>query len=214
MSPPRRKLPIGIQTFAEIVSEGHYCVDKTQFAHQLIDSGKYFFLSRPRRLNREVVRSFHSSLLGGLTANPDAVAQNKKSLRSVLVRCDTAGMEALFHSLFAGIPYHWHVSNGIAQYEGYYASVFYAYFAALGLDIRLVEATNRGRLDMAVRHAGQIWLFEFKVVERTPAGGALQQIKDMGYAEKYRREGLPIHLVGVEFSTAARNVVKFEAALA
>ncbi len=53
---------------------------------------------------------------------------------------------------------------------------------------------------MAVRFKQQSYLFEFKVVELTPEGKALQQIKDKGYADKYRAEGYPIHLIGVEFS--------------
>ena len=51
---------------------------------------------------------------------------------------------------------------------------------------------------------------EFKVVELTPEGRALQQIKDRGYADKYRAEGVPIHLIGVEFSREQRSVVGFE----
>ena len=33
----RRKLPIGIQTFREIREEGCYYVDKTAYAHRLVD---------------------------------------------------------------------------------------------------------------------------------------------------------------------------------
>lgn len=71
------------------------------------------------------------------------------------------------------------------------------------------DASNHGRLDMAVRFNQQIYLFEFKVVELTPEGKALQHIKDRGYADKYRAEG-PIHLIGVEFSREQRSVVGFE----
>lgn len=42
MASTRRKLPIGVQTFAQIVSEGYYYVDKTPFAHRLVESGKYY----------------------------------------------------------------------------------------------------------------------------------------------------------------------------
>ncbi|GEM_PF-5479023 len=42
MSPARHKLPIGIQTFAQIMSEDYYYVDKTRFAHRLIEHGKYY----------------------------------------------------------------------------------------------------------------------------------------------------------------------------
>ena len=53
---------------------------------------------------------------------------------------------------------------------------------------------------MAVRAGGQVYLFEFKVVELAPAGSALAQLQERDYAAKYRGEGQPIHLIGVEFS--------------
>ena len=55
-----------------------------------------------------------------------------------------------------------------------------------------------------------MFLFEFKVVEIELQGRALQQIKDMGYANKYADRGEPMHLIGVEFSKASRNIVGFE----
>ena len=73
------------------------------------------------------------------------------------------------------------------------------------------DPTNVGRIDMTVLFAGQVFLFEFKVVETNPSGSALRQLKDKGYADKYRSRGEPIHLVGVEFSKTSRNVVGFEA---
>ena len=39
---------------------------------------------------------------------------------------------------------------------------------------------------------------------------ALAQLRDKGYADKYRRLGKPIHLIGVEFSSARRNVAAFD----
>ncbi len=45
----RRKLPIGIQTFSHIREDDYYYVDKTPLVAKLAESGKYFFLSRPRR---------------------------------------------------------------------------------------------------------------------------------------------------------------------
>ncbi|OQY21136.1 MAG: hypothetical protein B6I37_09250 [Desulfobacteraceae bacterium 4572_35.2] len=40
------KLPIGIQTFADIRNENYVYVDKTALAYDLIDNGRYYFLSR------------------------------------------------------------------------------------------------------------------------------------------------------------------------
>ncbi|MDG4594098.1 MAG: PD-(D/E)XK nuclease domain-containing protein [Candidatus Contendobacter sp.] len=58
--------------------------------------------------------------------------------------------------------------------------------------------------------ADHIYLFEFKVVELEPEGRALQQIQERGYADKYRADGQPIHLIGVEFSREQRAVVGFK----
>ena len=99
-----------------------------------------------------------------------------------------------------------------ANYEGFYASVFYSYFAALGYDIAVEESSSHGRLDMAVRTGGHVYLFEFKVVEMTPPGSALAQLQERNYAAKYRGGGEPIHLVGVEFSRDTRNVTAFQVA--
>ncbi|GAB1385182.1 hypothetical protein MASR1M59_03300 [Melaminivora sp.] len=120
------------------------------------------------------------------------------------------GCRQHLHSLFASIPHDWYRNNPITQYEGYWASIFYSHFAALGLDIRLEDVTNQGRIDMTVLFNGQVYLFEFKVVEQTPEGKALAQLQAKNYAEKYRSRGEPMHLIGVEFSSSARNVVGFE----
>jgi hypothetical protein len=119
-------------------------------------------------------------------------------------------MQTLFTAFFASIPHDWYRNNPIAKYEGYYASVFYSYFAALGLDIILEDTTNQGRIDMTVKFNEQVYLFEFKVVELVPQGKALQQLQDRGYADKYRSLNQPIHLIGVEFSKESRSVVGFE----
>ena len=160
--------------------------------------------------NREVESSLNMALLTGYGLSEQHALTTRLALIELLQTRNLAGMEPLFHALFAGIPHDWYRKNQLASFEGYYASIFYSYFAALGLDIRLEDTTNHGRIDMAVLFNGEVLLFEFKVVELTPQGKALQQIKDKGYADKYRQRGEPIHLIGVEFSRDSRNVVGFE----
>lgn len=164
---------------------------------------------RLRYPNLEVRTSLTDALLRRLSPEPGPVLERSGRLYELLLANDFAGMEQLFTAFFAGIPHDWFRNNPIAQYEGYYASVFYAYFASLGLDIVPEESSNAGRLDMAVRFNGQVYLFEFKVVELAPEGAALAQIKARGYADKYRGRGEPIHLIGVEFSREERRVVAF-----
>ncbi|TAN47257.1 MAG: hypothetical protein EPN21_18130 [Methylococcaceae bacterium] len=160
--------------------------------------------------NREVESRLNASLLSVYTDDPSKSFAHRLRLYELLLVNDFAGLKALFQAFYASIPYHWYANNPIAGYEGYYASVFYSHFAALGLDIRLEDATQRGRIDMAVKFNRRIYLFEFKVVELLPEGRALQQLKDKAYADKYRAEGMPIHLIGVEFSREGRSVVGFE----
>jgi hypothetical protein len=50
-----KKLPIGIQTFSKIIKGNYLYVDKTQQIAELIESGEYYFLSRPRRFSRSTV---------------------------------------------------------------------------------------------------------------------------------------------------------------
>ena len=164
--------------------------------------------------NREVRQGLNRSLLRRLGQDGGRQTANSVRLHRLLEADDVAGMEELFRAFFAGIPHQWHMNNDIADYEGYYASVFYSYFAGLGLDVAVEESTNRGRLDMAVRFEGRVYVFEFKVVEQAGEGGAMAQLKDRGYAEKYRAPDVHVHLIGVEFSSASRNVVAFEHAAA
>ncbi|MDD2809673.1 ATP-binding protein [Rhodoferax sp.] len=160
--------------------------------------------------NLEVRTSLNAVLLQSLTANPAQYGEYATRLYDLLLAQDFAGLKTLFHAFYASIPHDWYRKNELANFEGYYASIFYSYFAALGLDIRLEDSTSHGRIDMAVLFNGQVYLFEFKVVELTPAGQALQQLKDMAYADKYRARGEPIHLIGVAFSKASRNIVEFD----
>ncbi len=52
-----KKLPLGIQTFSEIITGKYLYVDKTREIFSLINSGKYFFLSRPRRFGKSLLVS-------------------------------------------------------------------------------------------------------------------------------------------------------------
>ena len=158
--------------------------------------------------NHEVRQSLNGSLLRAMAPDVSVEAGCIRLLRS-LREDDFAGLDMLFRSFFAGIPHQWHTKNDLARYEGWYASVFYSWFAAAGLDVRAEESTNRGRLDMAVRYNEQVYLFEFKTVGKEPEGSAMAQLEEKRYADKYRHLGQPIHLIGVEFSREERNVAAF-----
>jgi hypothetical protein len=60
-----QKLPIGIQTFEEIIREGYIYVDKTKHFVDLIDRGKVYFLSRPRRFGKSLTVSTFDAIFSG-----------------------------------------------------------------------------------------------------------------------------------------------------
>ncbi len=168
-----------------------------------------FIQYRLRYPNLEVRAALNAALLDRLGGGASEIPRQTGQLYALLQANDFAGMQTLFTAFFASIPHDWYRNNPIARYEGYYASVFYAYFASLGLDLTPEESSNAGRLDMALRFNGQVYLFELKVVELAPDGSALAQLKERGYADRYRGSDEPIHLIGVEFSREQRSVVGF-----
>jgi len=52
-----KKLPIGISDFKELINGNYIYVDKTEYIYKLINSGKYYFLSRPRRFGKSLLIS-------------------------------------------------------------------------------------------------------------------------------------------------------------
>ena len=61
----RKKLPIGIQDFEKIRKDNYVYVDKTRLVHNLISSGSYYFLSRPRRFGKSLLLSTIKSVFEG-----------------------------------------------------------------------------------------------------------------------------------------------------
>ena len=60
-----QKLPVGIQTFEEIIGKDYLYIDKTEAIHRLIMSGKYYFLSRPRRFGKSLTLSTLNAIFSG-----------------------------------------------------------------------------------------------------------------------------------------------------
>ena len=92
--------------------------------------------------NREVRQSLNDYLLRHLVQDSEQQTANSIRLQRLLEEHDYGGLKELFHAFFASIPYQRYAArqcgrtnNAIADYEGFYASVVYSYFAALGYEI-------------------------------------------------------------------------------
>ena len=61
----RRKYPVGIESFYDIRTGGYVYVDKTKYIYDLVDSGMYYFLSRPRRFGKSLLLSTMEEYFSG-----------------------------------------------------------------------------------------------------------------------------------------------------
>ncbi|EIM64402.1 ATP-binding protein [Desulfobacter postgatei] len=172
-------------------------------------AGKIFY--KLRYPNMEVKASLSDYILNRYSH--DRVVKEKVQLQiyRAFQENNPDALNTVFQALFSSIPHDWYRKNKLFEYEGYYASVFYCYFTALGLDVTAEDTTSHGRIDMTVRIDGRIYIFEFKVVDVDKSQQtALNQIKQKGYADKYRGITDEIYLIGVEFDRGRRNIIRFE----
>ena len=145
------------------------------------------------------------------TESTDKTVKAESELYSAVQSANMHKMKDVFHAFYASIPHDWYRKNTIANYEGYYASIFYCYFTALGFDVRVEDVTNHGQVDMTVFFEDKVYVFEFKVLELTNANSALAQIQEKKYYEKYLSSvNKEIYLVGVTFSRDNRNITNCE----
>lgn len=163
--------------------------------------------------NLEVKISLTDYILNFLSKNALEKEKTQTLVYNALQENRLTELKNIFYSFFASIPHDWYRKNQLSNYEGYYVSIFYCYFAAIGLDVTAEDTTNKGRIDLTVKLENQIYLIEFKVVELDKEGSALRQLKSNKYYEKYHHltnSKLKIFLIGVEFSREEKNIVNFE----
>ena len=93
----RRRYPIGLQNFREIREGDYLYVDKTELVHELITSGKYYFLSRPRRFGKSLLVDTIEELLSG----------SKELFDGLWIedRWDWTKKNPVIHFNFAELPY-------------------------------------------------------------------------------------------------------------
>ena len=174
-------------------------------------SRSFYTLDYP---NHEVRLSLNEELLGAV-GDLVEVSQRGEALVELLECNDFDGFERELKALFAGIPYQitppqGRSDVGVARYEGYYASILYACFCLLGLDVRAEESTHKGRSDMVLRRGNQVFVLELKVADgsevESRAEQALVQMRDKDYAGKYKTGDQKIHLLAVVFDRQEHNL--------
>ncbi len=160
--------------------------------------------------NLEVKMSFSSYLLRSFANN-----QNKEHISNDLFDIFHSSqidkLESVIRRLFASIAYNNFTKNEIASYEGFYASVLYAYFSSLGIEMIAEDVTNRGRMDLTLKMNNRVYIFEFKM--STSNEEPLKQIYERRYFEKYistKNSEVEVYIVGIVFDGMKRNISNFE----
>ena len=103
----------------------------------------------------------------------------------------------------ASVPYAEHASS-----EGHYQTMLYVVFSLLGRYVQMEVRTAKGRIDMVLETATDLYVMELKIDR--PAREALEQIDQKGYLLPYSRNGLRLHKVGIAFSTEERTLSEWE----
>ena len=172
-----------------------------------------FHLSVP---NQEVRFALHDQFITGYTGIENERLRLQDGLYAALTAGDVPALIAAIRRLFAGIPWRHFTGNDLAEAEGYYASVLYAFLASLDAQVIPEDISNHGQVDLTVRIAGYTYVMEIKLrrdaLPADPAdpGGAnpaLAQIQARGYSDKYRgAPGKGLFEVGLVFGRAERNL--------
>lgn len=76
MNNPKKKYPIGVQTFSEVIRRGCIYIDKTALIYDLVTSGKIYFLSRPRRFGKSLLVTTLEAYFSGRKELFDGLAIN------------------------------------------------------------------------------------------------------------------------------------------
>ncbi len=166
--------------------------------------------------NLGVRLSLNDQLLAWLGQEGSEPVERGQELCALLEANNFAGFGETLRAWLSGIPYLWHAKGDLARYEAWYASLLYMCLRAGDADVRVEEASSRGRADMVVRHGGQVFVLEFKMAEGEDSSGAaldaaMAQMRGRGYADKYGGNTEPVHLIGVACGREARNPLEVRA---
>ncbi len=158
--------------------------------------------------NKEVEYSLNRFLIKGWL-DRDSYYTNRhiEFLRMAFLGRDFDKVCEVFNQLVSGIPHDWFRRNPLAQYEGYWASVFYMALKGTGLPSWGEDTTSTGQIDMVVELKDAYVLLEFKIGKEGDEMQAIEQMKAKGYVRKYVSKGKEVILLGLVFDKDSRSLV-------
>ena len=151
--------------------------------------------------NREVEQAMHNHLIGALLER-SALDSSRPVvlLKEAFMKNDLARVVEIINALLKDVPSHLLDDKG----EHFYHALVHLHFRYLGLFMQSEVHTSDGRMDAVVQTPTHIYLLEFKIDQRAEA--ALEQIRQKGYADKFRLENKPVVGVGINFDAVKKAV--------
>ena len=150
--------------------------------------------------NAEVAQAFSSSLLSAISSKDETLfGAITSKINDLLYSENLEELKGVLNQALAQMPYFMFGTR-----ESYYQTVIYLFFNASSVVTIAEDMMNRGRADITVLLPQAIYIFELKMNQSSSV--ALQQIKDRGYAEKYRHLGRRMYAVGIMLSSKKRVV--------
>ena len=154
--------------------------------------------------NKEIRVGLYRSLLPnyiGMTTPKGTTTIAKMS--ALIRRNDMNGALQMLQAFLATVPY---CNN--ADSEGHYQQMMYVIFSILDNYVDVEVRTPSGRVDMVLRTATHLYLFELKL--NKDAVAAMKQIDLKEYSKRFALCGLPIVKVGVNFDVATHNITDWK----
>ena len=94
------------------------------------------------------------------------------------------------------------------DHEGHYQQMMYVIFTILDNYVDVEVHTLKGRVDMVLRTATHLYLFELKLNQSAEA--AMNQIDLKKYPKRFALCGLPIVKVGMNFDITTHNITDWK----
>ena len=150
--------------------------------------------------NKEIrVGLFRSLLPGYIGLNTVKGTTTIAKMSALIRRGDMDGALGMLRDYLETVPY----CQG-ANTEGHFQQMMYVIFSILDHYVNVEVRTPRGRVDMVLRTAKHLYLFELKLNQ--DAQTAMRQIDLKQYPKRFLQCGLPIVKVGINFDVAKRNI--------
>jgi len=235
----RRRYPVGIQTFSEIIEKGYVYVDKTDLVWQLADYAKYIFLTRPRRFGKSLLSSTLHSYFAGERDLFEGLKimeleqewkhypvlhfdlSDAKHMPAEEVRKDLGRIIKPYENIYGNDPDETSpgmrmaglVNRAYEQTGEQVVVIIDEYDAPLLDDGRVVTEFGKAKC-AGGRTDIMVWMPDTIYVFELKAGGtaeeALKQIDDKGYAIPYASDGRKIVKVSVAFNTITQTIESWQ----